>query len=584
MKNKSQTLFSLLCESTQLCYTTGIEKLDQALQGSHGLHKGGIYDINCVPGMSSVWSLIFKIMFSFLGDKADEMGRDDIKENTSTIGVPIEITNNEPPYKENDTDTDNTFERRKKILVLQSLDKIPWSQFKANKQYLPEYSSRIDVLQIQTLVELIIVLQDLDFSNYGLILIDRFHELYQQSQLHVRMAVNGGNDLVSFDNDGSGNGDMYVPHSHSKRGVKRDIIGQPVMDPVKKLKMVLQEIMVILNSIADKHDLVIITSGKLEPHTQRIPEDQLEDLDGGSDDDDESENPNGKKKNERYFIQRILVPVVSLMEPASNQFTNRIILFKDWLLNDPSSFGSVSSGLEKGRDINGYIRLIEGNNLKCAPHFLCTSSGAPSSSGSTVAGNGFTSGWFQVNDVTGDIIDSEKNLKNEVHENMNSTDQFDENTTSLLEDTSATFEKPEQYKIDDNDFLPKDLLNDSSLIASGKNSENISDSSLLSVITTTRPHSTGKRATTYPTRTKKKRSTSTQSQIQIFSQSQNVSAVQRPSTRASSPPSSNSSRNPTSRGTSPNVSISSLFKNGKFQIPSSQSLPEDKDFIPESQC
>ncbi|GMG25009.1 unnamed protein product [Ambrosiozyma monospora] len=582
MKNKSQTLFSLLCESTQLCYTTGIEKLDQALQGSHGLHKGGIYDINCVPGMSSVWSLVFKIMFSFLGDKSEAMRHDVIIDKPSTIGIPIGITNDESSDEENDTDTEKTCERRKKILVLQSLDKIPWSQFKSNKQYLPEYSAQIDVLHIQTLVELIIVLQDLDFSNYGLILIDRFHELYQQSQLHVRMAVNGGNDLVSFDNNGSGNGDMYVPHSHSKRGVKRDIIGQPVMDPVKKLKMVLQEIMVVLNSIADKHDLVIITSGKLEPHTQRIPEDQLEDLNDGSDDDDENENHNGMKKNERYFIQRILVPVVSLMEPASNQFTNRIILFKDWLINHPSSFGTVSSGLEKGRTINGYIRLIEGNNLKCAPHFLCTS-GAPSSSGSTVAGSGFTSGWFQVNDVTGDIIDSEKNLKNEVHENMDSTEQSEDITTSLLEDASVTFERPEQFKINDNDFLPNDLLNESSLIACDKNSESISDSSLLSVITTTRPHSTCKRATTHPTRTVKKRSTSTQSQIQIYSLSQNVSASQRPSTRASSPQSSNSSQNPT-RGTSSNVRISSLFKNGKFQIPSSQSLPEEKDFIPESQC
>ncbi|QPG77250.1 hypothetical protein FOA43_004657 [Brettanomyces nanus] len=333
----SQSLLSLLDgRNNIISYSSGVTKLDSALLGGKGFQPSLLYDINCVPGSVGKWELIFHLVLECL-----ELQKD------------------------------------LKILIIQAANSIPWFKLTRQSAYSEDYKRRVQVIGVQSLAELMILLQNMDHTEYSLVVIDEFQGLYQACRMDIKR--------------------------HAIRGRKRDALGNLLINPIKKLDQAMADVLMMMTAMAKRFGTLYITTGKLEVFNQRIKQDELvsDDDSAGSDDDETSDGSCAPK----FFIQRILVPILPLPNYLSDFYANRIILYNDWLVGDPSDATSITSGLDKSVSINDYIRLLELKNMKVSPHFLCMSNNANRSEQKP-----FVDGWFQVEPDTFSLVDSEADL------------------------------------------------------------------------------------------------------------------------------------------------------------------------------
>lgn len=321
-------------------YSCGIKKLNASLYEGCGFRSGLIYDLNCVPGNVGKWELIFRIILECLQSE--------------------------------------TSSATKKVLVVQTFDQIPWFKLRKSSHFHERFVNHIQVVQVQTLSQLIVFLQNSDFSKFKMVLIDGFQDLYRMNRIEIQKQIN----------------------RNRKRRRKSTLTNNMYTGPIQKLYRVMEDIVVTLASIASKYQLVIITTGKCDVFNQRIRQEELNTESNSEErsDTDSSTSSDGQRTPE-FFIQRILVPAVSLQDHVSELYTNRIILYNDWI-RQVSPDGPVTTGLDKTTSIKKYIELLNGGRMKSAPHFLIASCG-PSKS----ANQRFTEGWFKIDAVTFDIID-----------------------------------------------------------------------------------------------------------------------------------------------------------------------------------
>lgn len=203
----------------------------------------------------------------------------------------------------------------KDILFIESFNKIPWFKLKnvVNRH-------RIKVLKVKSMNEIIILFkQEEIIKNFGLIIIEPFNYLYQMNL-----------ELL-----------------------KKPIKSVEMLNPITKFHQSIKCLFESFISLCNKHQIIIFTMGQMDVYNQRI-------------------NTNTR---DEFFNQRILVPIISLKSEISNYYTNRILLFRDWVIEDGDTLNNQS------------FKLLGNGKIECLPNFICIE---PKSN------NKKSIGWFSV--------------------------------------------------------------------------------------------------------------------------------------------------------------------------------------------
>ncbi|KAG7858475.1 hypothetical protein KL939_002597 [Ogataea angusta] len=223
--------------------------------------------------------------------------------------------------------------------VISAHSHIPWHNYNGDK-------TNVDLLRVDTLTKLISLVQNFDFSRYKLLIIDDFHSLYQFALTNLR-----------------------DKRKSEHQRYKRDVNGhrKDQQSPTRKLQLVIQNLLLLLSNECQKHDLIVITTGKMVNMSQRFFS--------------KSQPASTQEEDEdTSVLQQIMVPILPLNGPWSGQYAKRLVIYKDWVKN-----GS-QAGLDKSLTIVDYIQLMEKGQMRVCPQFLCITSG-----------NGertFQSGWW----------------------------------------------------------------------------------------------------------------------------------------------------------------------------------------------
>lgn len=355
LSTKAQTFLKLLKDQRQRAYySTGIVSLDSSLNESKGFKSPGVYDISCCPGNVGKWELIFKLIVTFL----QKNGADTECE-----------TNNKPDTK------------GKKVLIIRTLKNIPWFKLKQMKGYKDTFSESMDYLEIGSLSALIYLLKN-DLSKYGLIVIDFFSSLYQNCLLDMKQLIDlkKSEKLNSFKTNGQENQTSDAKsgseHTASRGSLKRDREGNVINNPNKIMSLIIQDVMILLNSTSEKNGSIFITTGNMSSVGQKFYSNSSKSYI------DQTENNYFNGMSPKLIKQQTLVPTMPLNGPWSSYFTNRIILYKDWIDKQLKV-----SGLQKNLTIPEYYSKLKNDLMVKKTHFLCI--GIDNSSGQKIFNDGF---------------------------------------------------------------------------------------------------------------------------------------------------------------------------------------------------
>lgn len=312
----------------------GINKLDSSLSGGRGFKDEGFYDISSVIGGYGVghWDILMQLIVNRLK---------------------LELKKN--------------YTERRKILVLQNVDKIPWFKLQrhlSESDSAQELLDMIDIVSIEKLSEIFVLFnlyqehQLLD--KYCLVVIDSFHYLYSQNLSQIQ---------------------------HLLRHSGEHSVNQPVqsrtVSPTTKFYQSIKCLFHLFKGIIYKYHLMVVTTGKLDIYNQKVltfPKNKEIDAD---EDDDQAQQSS-------HFYQKIMVPVISLNNDLSLYYTDRVIIYRDWVLDSPQ-YGTLSglSTLVRPNGVEDSFRLLEAGSIYCMPHYLCIGS-------KQFNKDHFVSGWFGV--------------------------------------------------------------------------------------------------------------------------------------------------------------------------------------------
>lgn len=282
------------------CISSGVQKLDGLLKGGEGF-KTGIYDVSGSVGNIGIG--VYEIVFNAM------------------IGV---------------------LQQNKKILYIQTTNKIPWFKLTKSNKYQKSFGKLINCIEIENLIELIVVFQAADiFKPYAMVIIDSFPTLYSNYFRLIRSEIN--NSINDSKVKNSGNNETIIKFYQS----------------IRKLFHVMQ-------SICFQNDqLMIFTIGSMEVFNQKV---KIYTSDESDDNDSEIHT-----SATSFINQQILVPVISLKSDINSYYTNRIIIYRDWVAEN--SENQLIQGLTmKTNFLEESISLLNNRRMKCLPHYLCITS------------------------------------------------------------------------------------------------------------------------------------------------------------------------------------------------------------------
>lgn len=191
------------------------------------------------------------------------------------------------------------FQDQRDVLFIESFNKIPWFKMKnvINKD-------RIKILKVKSMNEIIILFKQGEIiKKFGLIVIEPFNSLYQMNL-----------ELI-----------------------KRPIKSNDNLNPITKFHQSIKCLFDLFLNLCNQYQIILFTMGQMDVYNQRI---------------------NTTSKDE-FFNQRILVPIISLKSPISNYYTNRILLFRDWVIEDGDKLDNHS------------FKLLTNGKIECLPNFIC---------------------------------------------------------------------------------------------------------------------------------------------------------------------------------------------------------------------
>lgn len=302
--------------------SSGIRLLDLSVKGKQGF-KCGIYDISGTVGLTGlgVWEILCNLI------------------------------------------TDNLYnDANGNVLVIESINPIPWFKLKKNKYYKNEFDSRIDSISINNLIDLIVLLKNCNLEKYSLIIIDSFSTVYQNTINNLKTLSTENNDsIIKF------------------------------YQSVKKMFHMMQKVCV-------DSDSVIFTTGSMAVFNQKFKVAGLAD----GDDEDGAGARDGADKDFAFINQQIFVPSISLKSDINLYYNNRIIIYRDWISETESN--TLLSGLDY-RDTNALeasiLKLAVGK-LRAMPHFNIITSSPTSVTSEQKTGFFLVDNNFQVIDIQND--------------------------------------------------------------------------------------------------------------------------------------------------------------------------------------
>lgn len=187
----------------------------------------------------------------------------------------------------------------REVLFVHSFNKIPWFKMKNIAA-----RRRVKVVKVNSMNEIIVLFKATELvSRFGLIVVEPFSYFYQRNL-----------DLL-----------------------RRPLLSSENLNPITKYQQSIKCLLESFMSLCKSHKIIMFTMGQMDVYNQRI----------NTGDTDE------------FFNQRILVPMISLKSQISNYYTNRILLFRDWVIEDGEKLDHQS------------FKQLSNGKIECLPNFLC---------------------------------------------------------------------------------------------------------------------------------------------------------------------------------------------------------------------
>ncbi|OUT22311.1 hypothetical protein CAS74_002027 [Pichia kudriavzevii] len=244
----------------------------------------------------------------------------------------------------------------------------PWFKLAKNRRFKEEYSSRIKEVTLLTLADLVILVDDDHWwGQYMFVVIDSMAELYSDALDNIKDL---GNDVVT----------RYY----------------------KSTRLLFHK----LQKIASNK--FVFTIGGMKLFNQRVHV-QSESVDS---DNNDKETPTVKSA-----IQQILVPIISLKSDLNLYYTNRLIIYRDWVQDN--EFGLQS----KLTDFTESVVALNKGHMKCVPHYLYIDPAPITPSHSSKSGFFLVDGNGNLLDI--DTDDAELQLGDDGMEVINSQEDDD---------------------------------------------------------------------------------------------------------------------------------------------------------------
>ncbi|KAG0690518.1 hypothetical protein C6P40_002610 [Pichia californica] len=188
-----------------------------------------------------------------------------------------------------------------------------------------------------------------------------------------------------------------ILNSNSIKILKNSINNNSINEPIIRFYQSMRKFFHIMQKFCSLKNKFIFTTGGMEIFNQRIII--------TNDNDDFSDNEDISLKS-NYINQQILVPTISLKSDINSYFNNRIIIYRDWVMENSNN--ELISGLNNSNPniFQESINLLNSGNLKCLPHFLCIDNNSNNSVNESPQ-----SGYFLI-DNNFNIVDIESNVLN----------------------------------------------------------------------------------------------------------------------------------------------------------------------------
>lgn len=254
------------------------------------------------------------------------------------------------------------------VLYIRTSTTPPWFKLAKNRRFKEEYSSRIKEVTLLTLADLVILVDDDHWwGQYMFVVIDSMTELYSDALDNIKDL---GNDVVT----------RYY----------------------KSTRLLFHK----LQKIASNK--FVFTIGGMKLFNQRVHV-QSESVDS---DNNDKETPTVKSA-----IQQILVPIISLKSDLNLYYTNRLIIYRDWVQDN--EFGLQS----KLTDFTESVVALNKGHMKCVPHYLYIDPAPITPSHSSKSGFFLVDGNGNLLDI--DTDDAELQLGDDGMEVINSQEDDD---------------------------------------------------------------------------------------------------------------------------------------------------------------
>lgn len=159
--------------------------------------------------------------------------------------------------------------------------------------------SRVKIVQAESLVDIIALFQEGEYlKNFGMVVIEPFGYFYQ---------------------------------------VKMNELNTGKKDTLVRYEQAINSLFHMMLHTCHNNNSIVITMGQMEIYSQKVH----------------------TSMEETFFKENILVPIISLKSPLSKYYTNRILLFRDWVIDNDEKFSMES------------IKQIKYGNIECLPNFIC---------------------------------------------------------------------------------------------------------------------------------------------------------------------------------------------------------------------
>ncbi|TID30178.1 hypothetical protein CANINC_001185 [Pichia inconspicua] len=203
------------------------------------------------------------------------------------------------------------------VLFISDSSRIPWFKLTKQRMYRPHYASQIHEIDVHSLIDLIILFKNTEsLKKYKLIVINSFGTYYTKYTRNLKHTT-------------------------------------PSAETVNKFNQSLHKLFHIMQRTCLANNSMIFTVGSMKTFSQEIRP---------------TPDPESEESQLSLVVQKILVPVLSLSSEINVYYTNRIILYRDWVYDTNDTSTPLISGLPPFEES---VQLLAEGRLRSLPHWRC---------------------------------------------------------------------------------------------------------------------------------------------------------------------------------------------------------------------